>query len=518
MNFEVHKYSIDNLIAIISKYSEASEPLVRSKHHSTYFKEYFDNVSAATIIVEKDYIDKDYLEDFASYYVKCFDPYLKRCTRIHFFSNPFAEKDFLNLLKGNETSIHKEDLQKSYLGFIVIKPLPSTVIGRSCLKTYNSEGHRHFPIIREYEANLYGIPFLINTIAFQEQDSVVAACATSALWSVFYGTGILFHHPIYSPAEITKKASEYLPTGTLETRVFPNKGLSIEQMAYAIRDLSLEPFLVNPINQFITQGTFYAYAKGKIPSLLGFSLYDSINKKRIGKHAVAVTGFNISTSDTSAVSDTDLHLTSSKIDKLYVHDDQVGPFARMIFENTPVNLPPDSYYDFFLKTFWRDENGNVGNYYSLPEIILVPLYHKIRIPYSTILNCIIYFNTFIEFLKDNSYLSLSSYFEWDIYLSTINDFKTSFLEQKLVSGQELFEILSSPLPHFMWRVTASLENQPVFDILFDATDIEQGDFFLNMIEYDKIICMNLRKYARNDTIFDSYKGSPASEILQFLRS
>ena len=33
-----------------------------------------------------------------------------------------------------------ETLQKNYLGFIVVKPLPSTVVGRTCLKTYDDDG------------------------------------------------------------------------------------------------------------------------------------------------------------------------------------------------------------------------------------------------------------------------------------------------------------------------------------------------------------------------------------------
>ncbi len=516
MNFNVLKYSIDTLIDIIAENSEATKSSVSSKHHSTYFKEYFSHVDAKTIIVEKEYIDKDYLEDFASYYVKCFDSYKKKCTRIHFFSNSFSQQNFIDLLKHNSSSLSKETLQVFYLGFIVVKPLPSTVVGRSCLKTYASDGHRYFPIIREYVANLYGIPLSINTIAFQEQDSVVAACATSALWSIFHGTGILFHHPIFSPAEITKKASEYLPYGTLDARIFPNKGLTIEQMAYAIRDLSLDPYLVYPANQFITQGSIYAYTRGKIPSLLGFDLYDQNNDEARGKHAVAITGYSIS--DLYTANNNSINLLSSRIDKFYVHDDQVGPFSRMILDNNAITTSYNVTFPFHLKTFWADSAGNIGNYIALPTIILLPLYHKIRISYATILNCVIYFNSYIDFLVKHNFLIISDSLEWDIYLSTINDFKIEFLEEKLVTGQVLFDILSSPLPHFIWRATARLNGNPVLDILFDATDIEQGDFFLNMIEYEDGICKNLRKYSKIDTVYDSYAASPAGEILHYLRN
>lgn len=140
-------------------------------------------------------------------------------------------------MKGNLSL--KESLQQNYLGFIVVKPLPMTIIGRTCLVTYPKEGgkDRYFPIIRKYNVNLFGINLSVKSLAFQEQDNVVAACAASALWSVLHGTGILFQHSILSPGEITKEATKQLP---IETRTFPNKGLSVEQMAHAIQSVNLD--------------------------------------------------------------------------------------------------------------------------------------------------------------------------------------------------------------------------------------------------------------------------------------
>ncbi len=519
MNFEVHPYSIAELIKIISDNSLANVDVIKSKHHSIYFEEYFSHLDTKTIVVEHDYIDKDYLDDFSSYYVRCFDDYERKCTRLHFFSNAFDEDKFAKLLESEESILSAEILSKSYLGFIVVKKLPNTVIGRSCLKTYNDDHHRNFPIIRPYNANLYGIDLSVESIPFQEQDSVVAACATSALWSIFHCTGLMFHHPIPSPALITKKASEYLPTGTLDARIFPNKGLSIEQMAYAVRDVSLEPYLVNPNEQFILQSTVYAYAHSKIPSLLGISLYNTSTKEYIGRHAVAVTGYHVDDSYVTTVPDSAVHLKSFRVSKFYVHDDQVGPFARMIFDNNifTFNIGGVSFDDYSLQTFWSDINRQVGNIRAIPSILLIPLYHKIRIPFASILNYIIFFNTFIEFLRQNNFLSITNFLEWDIYLTSINEFKSEiFLDKKLV-GSGLSFILASPLPHYMWRATATNNNQLVLDILFDATDIEQGDILLNIIEYDKTITASIRQYARFPLASDDYLNSPAKEIIKWFR-
>lgn len=46
---------------------------------------YFDHIGAKTIIVENDYIDRDFLEDYSGYYARCFHDYQRSCTRLHFF-------------------------------------------------------------------------------------------------------------------------------------------------------------------------------------------------------------------------------------------------------------------------------------------------------------------------------------------------------------------------------------------------------------------------------------------------
>jgi len=87
-----------------------------------------------------------------------------------------------------------------------------TIIGRTCLKTYGDDGgRRHYSSTQLVTSHLFGIPLQINTLPFQEQDSVVAACATSALWTVFHGSGYLLQHTIPSPVEITKKTTSLLP-------------------------------------------------------------------------------------------------------------------------------------------------------------------------------------------------------------------------------------------------------------------------------------------------------------------
>ena len=266
--YEVLPYSIDNFRRLLAEKAGALEHVIALKRHIDYFKEYFADIGAKTIVVENSYVDRDYLEDFAAYYVRCFQRYERYCTRLHFFDCVFTEQNFTKLLRGVAALLTPDTLQQAYLGFVVVKPLPQAVIGRTCLKTYPDAGRRQFPITRPYPAHLYGIPLTVDSLAFQEQDSVAAACATRALWSAFQGTGRQFQHHIPSPVEITRAATAHVP---LDTRTFPNSsGLNATQMGDAIRSVGLEPFLVNADDEYVLKSTLYAYLHGQIPVLLGY--------------------------------------------------------------------------------------------------------------------------------------------------------------------------------------------------------------------------------------------------------
>src|SRR5258708_38974121 len=217
----------------------------------------------------------------------------RRCARLRFFRSSFDRALISKAIGGDGAAV--DTLRTSYLGFIVVKPLPSTVIGRTCLVTYGNVGRdRAFPTTRTYKVHIFGIDLSVESLPFQEQDTDVAACATSALWSVFNATGHLFQHHIPSPAEITKAASS---SQRLVNRTLPaGDGLTAEQMADAIRSVSLEPLYINAKNLQLLVISACAYLRAGIPCLLVGAMIEAIpgmTVRPIGLHAAAVTGFSI---------------------------------------------------------------------------------------------------------------------------------------------------------------------------------------------------------------------------------
>ncbi|MFH1817772.1 MAG: hypothetical protein ABIK08_18280 [Pseudomonadota bacterium] len=490
--FDIYPYSRPKLEALLTSYPETAAT-ISSKLHLEYFAGYFGDLNAKLIVVERRYVDRDFLEDYAAYYVRCFADYKRYCDRLHFFCCDIAENQLRRVLQGENDAATVKALSEGYLGFVVAKPLPTTVVGRTCLITYPSAGRRYFPNTRDYDAHLFGIDLTIrNTLAFQEQDNVVAACATSALWSVFQGTGKLFQHPIPSPVEITKAAAERLPSST---RLLPNRGLNLEMMAHAIRSVGLEPLWINgaatAADHYTLKGAAYAYLQGHIPMILGITLIDTTRTPAtfMGKHAVALTGYSLGDGAIQPYGSTGFRLRASRIDKFYVHDDQVGPFARMGFDGAKFTYQqqPGQVTDpiISISTSWRGDNGVIGSGRALSEMLLIPLYHKIRVPFSMIHDGVLLFDSFASKLLQAGPEPLAENLEWDIFLTTVIDVKKGIRENKALPANRKATLLTRPFPRFIWCATALAGDNKVFDLLFDATDIEQGQCLVDVVEHDQ---------------------------------
>lgn len=486
--------------------------------HFEYFGRYFKDVKVSSIIIEGEYIDKDYLEDYSNYYSRSFYSHPRTCARLHLFSIKISEEIFDNALVGNLT---EDELQKGYIGFIVLKPIPETIIGRTCIEAYPEINGRYFPIRRKYYANLFGINFSIRSLAYQEQDRV-AACATSALWSAFQYTSISFQHALPTPYQITADATVLLP---FANRRFPNEGLTSEQMAHAIRNVGLESIVLNPKNKSFFKAAVYAYIKGEVPIILGIKLYDKqslSNIKDIGHHAVLIVGYKLGKrkleiydtkinlgKDTEDTKDEkNLFLTSSKVNKLFVHDDQIGPFARVEIDDksNAFDLKQNS---FSINTTWDDLDEKLNDVRAIPTVLLLPAYHKIRIPYDIILSSVQHFNNHLV----NSVV-VDKDIEWDIYLTKNNDFKSKIKKSEILEKNFKKELLIKNYPRYIWIASARIEEAIIFRIVFDATDIEQGNLLIEFIHYTQEYKYLINAFA-SKTDIKKVKNRQVRYILQW---
>jgi hypothetical protein len=508
-------------------------------------------MSAKTIVIEHEYTDSLFLQDYVHYYSTSFFANGRNCQRVHFFDDKshkfynaetktdlnyyFTEKEFDSLIsEGVSSSISDISLQKAYLGFITIKPLQETIIGKTCFKTFtaktDSSREHFFNTTTAIDVNLFGIPLKIEfTLPFQEQDSVVSVCATSALWSFLSSMGSRSNLKVPSPAEITETAVK----GSSLARTYHSatQGLDIPKIQHVLRKYRVEPVIYEISNLGFLLELISAYMENtNQPLLLGLDVYTrhasdveseandeawTIELKSSGSHLVVLTGFSRDDSSAPIYQDDFISNEVPRIDKLYVHNDQVGPFAKFeihalkrdeftfvelsniggkkfnaeLSDPTLINVTAESKEKIvFLKHHVTNDDKNIldKNYY-VPTCVITGSPSKVRSSYSQVKSEIMYVDVMIEAIHPE----IAKKIRWKISLIESNQYKVC-VRQDLSRG--VFEKTSFPpsllvknLPKFIWRCQCvNTEQGRVFDIVIDATDIHTlNSAYMGVVVYDE---------------------------------
>lgn len=434
---------------------------VLSKCHYKYLFKYLnsDRIEGSkktqTFVIENDYISKSFLHDYSNYYSLCFNNKIrKKCKRVHFFNTDFDGDQFIQ-------EIHKKDSEiincSAYLGYIVVNNVPDVMIGTAILKTYASENKNY--ILRTYKVNLFGKTLTLDSLAFKQQDQIVSACATTALWACFHKTSQLFQTKLPTPSEITLSAkNQYKHSG----RIFPNMGLDHYQIGNVIESVGLVHELRN--RKSISELKFFkafisAYSALQIPILLGVE----IGKKSGNLHLIALSGIE-SAPEHSKLDRKKINLHSNDMSNIYAHDDRLGAFSK-------IKLIENRNKEIILEVVTAD---NVKWEYYVSSII-VPIYEKIRIKFEDIYGIVFKANLFFRKKVETVML-------WDIVLMESNEYKTEIF--KYGPDESKSKILFTPLPKYVWIVRAFVKDDTVFEMVFDTTDLARGFYCLLINIYD----------------------------------
>lgn len=483
--FTILEYNADNLAAVLSNGFMDAEYIIGNKFHYKFFLEYFqshgdDDGGAQTIVVEDNYISRAYLHDYAEYYSLCFYPYSRTCKRVHFFRSEFDSAILQKEISQSESADRVSITDDNYLGYIVVKGLPNISIGSAILRTYDPDidPDRRFTVKKEYPISFFGIELCIDSLAFQEQDKVISACATSAIWSAFHKTSELFQTPIPTPSEITKSAKNlFVSSG----RLFPNLGLDHTQIGNTIDSVGLEFELRNNENIITDLPYFksfiYSYIKSGIPVLLGIDIIDQ------GKHLITLTGYRKNSELVRKSSK--IALFSEGIKEFYAHDDQVGPYSRLLFNERKNRIKT---------SWWKDTDGD-KLYEAEIVSVFVPIYHKIRLNFDDVLTEI---NPFDGFLR--LWFRKKEEINWDVFIQTSNKYKCSFpkydTDRKFVS-----KIRTHALPRHIWIARAHLGDKLMIEFVFDSTDIAGGHNCMMV----NIFSRELEEYLRQEFMREGFR-------------
>ncbi|ESP91888.1 hypothetical protein [Pseudoalteromonas luteoviolacea] len=505
-DFLLCEFAKETLSNLVKERFGSEFPDINSKYQIKYLYRYLSDFEAKTILLEPDYVDRDFLEDYSRYYVKCFNQYGDRCARLHFFSKDINHPEFQSYLYEYSTEKH-QTLQDSYIGFIVIKPLPKTFIGKSCLRLYKSFDNSDYKkaLSHRYKVNLFGLSLHVDTVAFQEQDKVVSACATTSIWSALQALDKKDLRTVPSSSEITLAAINHVVDSH---NSFPNKGLTNKQILRSLDIQKLRNHKFNIDTRSSTESDNFfnivkSYLNSDLPLILGADVYWKEEHAQLiseGRgHAVTILGYK----------------ELKRNNYLYIHDDRIGPFARMriVTNNKEVNSliegKTEASINWGLMLEEKDEHGNWQDAEQLliPDSLIIPNYRKIRIPSEYIANtCNSVIQEYIHYYHELGEGCPAVTFDIELISSAI--YKSSLIKTPNVANKE--EILCKPLAKYIWCAKFQSEKLSLFDILFDSTEIPQGDAIAGISIYDQsgfdAIIRPLKVILEYDTLHEVNSG------------
>jgi len=484
--FLISEFDKETLSNLVKECFGSDFPDIVKKKQIRYLYSYLTDLSAKSILLETNYVDKDYLEDYSRYYVKCFNRYGERCARLHFFSTDLDHSQLEPIFDDQKPDKIIEKIKNSYLGFIVIKPLPITFIGKTCLSDYPSfnSSKTKKVITKSYDVNLFGIDLKVESIAFQEQDKILSACATASIWSALHALPGRSTRDVPSLGEITLSAINHI---TDSVNSFPNKGLNNKQISRALDHHTLRnhTFDFSEANKDDQESFFQivkSYIDSDIPLILGVDVYalDTDKKfKKEGQHAITILGYSDKEDSTS----------------LYVHDDRHGPYAIATLSDTPNGIENNS---ICITLKEKNEKGGWldANEVFIPESLMAPNNNKIRITADHIkMTCDLITDSIDEYLK--GFLKPgekpSEPVTYNFLLESLSNIRNRVLKTSNITNKK--EVLIRSSARHQWSAKFKVLGVLSFEVLFDSTELPQGK------AVSHILVHNEKTFVLVDSIF-----------------
>jgi hypothetical protein len=436
-----------------------------------YLHSYLSDLGAASVLVERHYVDRHFVDDFVTYYARSFATPNPHCLRLHFFRglDPTQLEALTRLsctdpVQRNET---EQALQEAYLGFVVRRPLRGAHMGRTVLQTYPSDGGRHYEVVRPYRVHLAGCKLSVNGLAYQQQDQGAAVCASTALWCALQRVAFIAGHRTPTPSEITKAAHSPFPA---------EAGLNFIQMAEALSTLGYVAEWFTPAdNRALFRARVAACLRSQLPVILTIvRVFETPNKGRLSSgHAVTVTGY----CEPAAPAEVFLHpqataavgMRTAALQTLYVHDDNLGSHAHYEFEDS---MEVDELGNPRLSLFRGDKKRTAkwwptDTWHVLGA--LVPKAPKMRLSMGTLLRQILG----VRPLLQRMYPGMDIHF--DVRLCSGVEYRSEILTRNLDPAGLYDFVTGLSLPRHIGVVEAYHGQVHLLDVLVDISEVSRQE-------------------------------------------
>lgn len=169
-----------------------------------------------TIVLERDYVDRDYLSEYSAFWASRFADRPVRAARVHFFAREFGVDD-----------LHDLPQDVGYLGYFVFRPTPLGAIGRTVLVPPASLTGDEVRLTEVVDRpSLFGNPLEVRGVPFCQQDGVLLRCAHAAAWICHF----VAHHRRIIGRKATADIATMSSVEGSKHRPLPSTGLTGEQL------------------------------------------------------------------------------------------------------------------------------------------------------------------------------------------------------------------------------------------------------------------------------------------------
>ena len=231
------------------------------------------------VLVEHDYIDKDYRSTLYNFYAKKGRPYRADCVRLHFFDE---KVDFE--VRPSDQIGKRRTLDHHYYGYIVLRPTIRATLGRSVLSPDIRVGAHGSAIQGQHYVHLLGHRLSVWGFPSMDQHVDIAACAHVACWAVLrHYSQSYSQYREYLVYEIAKLATGFEPGG-----ISPSRGLDVWEAERVFNAAGCFPIIVGR-NQLSSPEEFFGQLLAYMES--GFPLFIGMDVDGDG-HAIVAAGHN----------------------------------------------------------------------------------------------------------------------------------------------------------------------------------------------------------------------------------
>jgi hypothetical protein len=231
------------------------------------------------VLIERNYVDKDYRSTYYHFYAKKGLRYLADCVRLHFFDQAVVFDERALKLSCPEDPTN---LKHHYYGYMVLRPTGIATIGRSVLSPDVRRGAPHYIIFAEHKVHLLGYELTIQGFPSMDQHVDIAVCAHVACWAILRHYSQRYNmYREFLTHDITMMAHQFDPGG-----VIPSKGLQVSHAERVFQVAGTYPVHVTLDKNKPSDPSFYRQLGAYVDS--GFPLFAAMHKHG---HAVAVVGY-----------------------------------------------------------------------------------------------------------------------------------------------------------------------------------------------------------------------------------